>query len=124
MEYYLTLDLLCLNEWKDKVIISYDNKTKKDKKLKIDIIDGSIFSLIKKLQTGKYPGLCYHDDYVWIDGKKILDEIPLLNIGLEALRKRLKKLYEFNLIEQKNKKTQSKTKSFFKVSDLFRKVEE
>ncbi len=123
MEYYLTIDLLCLNEWKDKVIIKYDNKTKKETKLKIDIIDSSIFSLIKKYQTGKYPGLCYNDGYVWLDGKKILSELPLLNIGLEALRKRLRKLYEFNLIEQRNKKSQSSTKSFFKISDIFWKVD-
>ncbi len=110
MEYYLTIDLLYLNEWKEK---------------NIDPADCFIFSFIKKCQGGKYSGLCYDDDYVWLKHQKILDEIPLLDISLETLRKRLTKLVKANLVDVKYKKYEGfRKKAFFKVSDAFWKIED
>ena len=39
--------------------------------------------------------------YVWLQHKKILEDLPILNIGEDSLKRRLKKLSDLNLIASK-----------------------
>ena len=87
MEWALFLDNLnALNEWIDDV----------------DIIDCVLVNLVQKYQDpSRAPGLLRTEKgHVWINHPYLLEQLPFLKIGIEALRKRLKHLVDIGILER------------------------
>lgn len=92
---------------------------------KIDGIDAIIISYIinwKKsgnAETRFFEG----EEYIWIDYKNLLLQLPILNIGYEALKDRLEKLYSIGIFDRKvfYRSNRSKATFYLVPDELFKK---
>ena len=120
MQFFLNLNLLVLNEWKDVVINR--GKTKE----KIDLIDCTIAALISEYAKAESPGLKYNNQgMVWINHDYLLKQMPLLRIKKDALDKRLKRLVDANIIERSIEQVDmTGRRSYYKMSSEYREIED
>ncbi len=89
----------------------------------IDATNAIILSLLSKYDN-PHNGL-EHDNEgrVWLNLDYILRQVPWLNLGEQALRKRLKRLHEIGALDRGVKRIQQGTKLYFRMSDLYRNME-
>lgn len=80
-----------------KIIV---DKTGKETTLRLDINDLAILRwLVDFSHTGKMETISINGRiYYWVSYKKVIDDLPLLNIGKDMLYKRLKKMRDLGIL--------------------------
>ncbi len=108
MKFSIYLDQLTLGFWKDK----------------IDFLDCGILAFIADLNPqDKEIKNCMWRGYFLITRKWLLDQLPMLQIGEQAIYKRLKKLRGLGILSCIHKTIDgNKTLAYFKMSDLYWKI--
>lgn len=109
MEFSFLVNSQVLNEWTHTDII--------------DPTNAILLSLIAKYDNPH--NRLEHDSEgrVWINLSYIIHQIPWISLSQESLGRRLRKLANMDLIERGQKKTQTGSKLFFKMSDIYRDME-
>ena len=96
------------------------NQLSQIKKIKIDLIDATIFEFIYKFSISNKANKKLIDNklYIWCSYQKIIDDNPLLNISTKkAIEIRLNKLCKLGILSKfTDKKLGNKT--YFNVTDL------
>ena len=121
MEYYLNLNLLVLNEWRD-----LPDPENPSTLYRIDMNDAAIAALIEKYE--KTPNLEKSDisGGVWIDHGYLMKQLPLLNLTKRTIKRRLLKLWELSLIDSEIVHIQTtgiRKKAYYKMSITYRQME-
>jgi len=89
---------------------------------KIDGIDAIIISyIVNWRQSGNAESrYCKNGEYVWINYKYLLQQLPILNIRYGTLKDRMKKLYDVGVFDRKTVRRASGNKAtFYLVPDEF-----
>lgn len=102
-----------------KTIKSIDNK--KDKILKLDLIDLQILQVISDFMNRSKIIKYTIDDktYFSVQYKVILDDLPILDIKQQALSDRLSKMAELDILEKKVVRNQSGSYSVFRMGSKY-----
>lgn len=109
MEYNILLNSQVINEWADTGAI--------------DPTNAILLSLLAKYDNPHNKLEHDKEGYVWLNLSYILDQVPWLGINERTLGKRLKKMADSGIIDRRQKKIQSGSKLYFKMSDLYRQME-
>ena len=105
MEWFLTLDLLSLEAWKDE----------------LDLVDCALIAFIKDMQAAESEKVKEQKqgEYIWLSFSYLIEQVPFLHIGERQIRRKLENLEKLNLLARKRIRVRGKYRGYYKLSKQY-----